>query len=77
MGEVYRARDENLGREVAFKLLRSEVTADEEHRSRFEREARVLSPLCLGISRPRRSRQSTFETDRAGRFGMAARTRST
>ena len=40
MGEVYRARDTTLGRDVAIKLLPGRWTADSEHRSRFEREAR-------------------------------------
>ena len=45
MGEVYRARDTKLGREVAIKLLLEEVSADPERLARFEREARVLASL--------------------------------
>ncbi len=45
MGEVYRARDSRLGREVAIKLLLDEVSADRERLERFEREARVLASL--------------------------------
>ncbi len=45
MGEVYRARDEKLGREVAIKLLRQEVSNDPERLARFTREARVLASL--------------------------------
>ncbi len=35
MGEVYRARDSKLGREVAIKVLREEVSADTERLARF------------------------------------------
>ena len=45
MGEVYRARDTRLGRDVAVKILHSDLTADAEVRNRFEREARTISGL--------------------------------
>jgi serine/threonine protein kinase len=45
MGEVYRARDTRLGREVAIKILPREFTEDPNRLSRFEREARVLASL--------------------------------
>ncbi|MCZ6740305.1 MAG: serine/threonine-protein kinase, partial [Actinobacteria bacterium] len=45
MGEVYRAKDTKLGREVAIKLLLEEVSQDTERRARFEREAKVLASL--------------------------------
>ncbi len=45
MGEVYRAMDTKLGREVAIKLLLEEVSTDPERLARFEREARVLASL--------------------------------
>ena len=45
MGEVYRARDSKLGRDVAIKILPSHFTADPERRARFAREARTLATL--------------------------------
>ena len=45
MGEVYRARDMKLGREVAIKILPRVFTTDPDRLARFEREARVLASL--------------------------------
>src|SRR6059058_2764780 len=45
MGEVYRARDARLGRDVAIKVLSSALTANAELKARFEREARAISQL--------------------------------
>jgi eukaryotic-like serine/threonine-protein kinase len=45
MGEVFRARDLRLGREVAIKVLSERFTLDAQRRERFEREARVLASL--------------------------------
>jgi len=43
MGEVYRARDTRLGREVAVKVLPKDLASTPEIRARFEREARLIS----------------------------------
>jgi len=45
MGEVWRAKDTSLGREVALKLLPPDFAADPERHARFEREARTLASL--------------------------------
>jgi len=45
MGEVWRAEDTKLGREVALKVLPQEFAADPERMARFEREAKVLASL--------------------------------
>jgi eukaryotic-like serine/threonine-protein kinase len=45
MGEVYRARDLKLGRDVAVKVLPRDVMSDPDRLARFEREARVLAAL--------------------------------
>ena len=45
MGEVYRATDTKLGREVAIKVLPAEVAQDPERLARFEREAKLLASL--------------------------------
>ncbi len=45
MGEVYRAEDTRLGREVAIKVLPQAVAGDPERLARFQREARVLASL--------------------------------
>jgi eukaryotic-like serine/threonine-protein kinase len=45
MGDVYRARDARLDRDVALKLLPHEFTADPDRLARFEREARLLASL--------------------------------
>ena len=45
MGEVYRARDTQLPRDVALKLLSAEFASDAERVARFDREARVLASL--------------------------------
>src|SRR6266851_1130173 len=63
MGEVYKARDTRLDRDVAIKVLPTGAADDAEFRGRFEREARAISQLnhahiCtlfdVGEERPRR-----------------------
>jgi serine/threonine protein kinase len=46
MGDVWRARDELLGREVAVKVLRSHIQDDQSFRSRFRNEARITAALA-------------------------------
>ena len=45
MGEVYRARDTRLGRDVAIKVLSSDLCSDPDLKARFEREAKAISAL--------------------------------
>ncbi|MCA9109280.1 MAG: hypothetical protein KDA52_04980, partial [Planctomycetaceae bacterium] len=44
-GDVYLARDEKLGRQIAIKVLKSELAAQKESLARFEREARAAAAL--------------------------------
>ena len=45
MGEVYRAKDTKLGRDVAIKILPEDFARDPERLARFKREAQVLASL--------------------------------
>src|SRR5262245_7189356 len=45
MGEVYRARDRRLKRDVAIKVLSATLTTHPEHRQRLEREAQAIAAL--------------------------------
>ena len=45
MGEVYKARDTKLGRDVALKVLPEHLTSDRERMARFTREAQLLASL--------------------------------
>ena len=82
MGEVYRARDTKLGRDVAIKVLPPRSCADPERRARFEREAQLLASLNHpNIARSTGSRRPTactalvlelVEGDDAGRADRTA-----
>jgi serine/threonine protein kinase len=50
MGEVYRARDPRIGRDVAIKVLPGEFSADPDRLRRFEQEARPLAPSTTRVS---------------------------
>ena len=49
MGEVYRARDTKLNRDVAIKLLLPAVAADPDRLARFQREAFILASLNTAV----------------------------
>ena len=53
MGEVYRARDTRLAREVAVKVLPQAVANDPDALTRFEREARAVAALSHTPAGPR------------------------
>jgi len=64
MGEVYRARDTRLGRDVAVKVLPQHLSAHPELRARFEREARTVSSLkaAVGLADREEGKRATAET---------------
>ncbi len=73
MGEVYRARDHRLGRDIALKVLPAEVSADDGRLARFEREARTVAGLnhpnivvLYGIEDDGRTRFLTMELVEGG-----------
>ncbi len=49
MGEVYRAHDTRLHRDVALKLLPEPLSSDPDRVARFKREARVLASLKMQV----------------------------
>ena len=64
MGEVYRARDAKLKREVAIKILPEEFSRDADRASRFQREAEVLASL----NHPNIAAIYDIEEDKGTRF---------
>jgi len=63
MGEVYRAVDTNLGRQVAIKVLPEVLANDPERVARFEREAKTLASLNhpnIAIIHGREKSQGTY-----------------
>jgi serine/threonine protein kinase len=54
MGEAYRAKDSELERDVAIKVLPEEVEQDEARLARFEREAKLLA-IPSDIMKPKRT----------------------
>jgi len=64
MGEVFRAQDTKLGREVALKILPREFAADSHRMARFEREAKLLASL----NHPNIASIFGFETTPEGTF---------
>jgi serine/threonine protein kinase/Tol biopolymer transport system component len=79
MGEVYRARDSRLERDVAIKILPSYASGDPEFRARFEREAKTVSQLnhpniCV-VYDVGRLRVSDASASRGGRVSDASASR--
>ena len=64
MGEVYRARDTRLGRDIALKVLPNDVASSPERLARFEREARAVAAL----NHPNIVTLHSIEDDRGLRF---------
>ena len=68
MGEVYRARDMRLGREIALKVLPPMFDSDSERVARFHREARCSSALVVtkvdraGVQDPNQNKISCYPT---------------
>ena len=80
MGEVYRARDTRLGRDVAIKVLPRALAADPDRLARFQREAQVLAALnhphiaaIYGVEEGDGSARLSSSWSRARRWRSASR----
>ena len=77
MGEVYRARDTRLGREVAIKVIHAEVARDPDQIKRFDQEARAASvSRSMAIKQSRGERASAVQRNplrKAGACRLQAR----
>ena len=60
MGEVYRAKDTRLGRDVAIKILPKEMSADSARKQRFEREASSIAKPVVGPSQAPRNASASL-----------------
>ena len=68
MGQVYKARDGRLGRDVAIKVLPASVANDPERLARFEREAKLLASLSHTNIAQIYGLEDTASSGKAGRF---------
>lgn len=82
MGEVYRARDPRLQRDVAIKVLPATVASDPERLARFTREAQLLASLnhphiayVYGVEQDSTTRAWVMETRRRSDAGGSNRRR--
>ena len=74
MGEVYRASDTKLGRDVALKVLPADLARDPDRLARFQREARAVAGSTIPTSsRSTRSRSSNLRRSQVRRASTSSR----